>query len=82
MKKILVSGGAGFLGSHLCDQLVAEGNLVTCLDNFFSGSKQNINHLLSQSNFEFLQNVLVLPYSKTCSYKAEQKYIKTSPFSW
>jgi UDP-glucuronate decarboxylase len=44
MKRILVSGGAGFLGSHLCDQLVAEGNHVICLDNFFSGSKQNINH--------------------------------------
>jgi UDP-glucuronate decarboxylase len=63
MKRILVSGGAGFLGSHLCDQLVAEGNHVICLDNFFSGSKQNINHLLSHPNFELLVQDVSIPLS-------------------
>jgi len=61
MKRILVSGGAGFLGSHLCDQLVAEGNQVTCLDNFFSGSEQNISHLLSQPNFKLLNQDVTHP---------------------
>jgi len=63
MKKILVSGGAGFLGSHLCDQLVAEGNQVTCLDNFFSSSKENISHLLSHPNFELLVQDVCSPLS-------------------
>jgi nucleoside-diphosphate-sugar epimerase len=45
--RILVTGGAGFLGSHLCDRLLADGNEVVCLDNLFTGSKQNIAHLLS-----------------------------------
>ncbi|MCM0041340.1 MAG: SDR family oxidoreductase [Algoriphagus sp.] len=63
MKRILVSGGAGFLGSHLCDQLVAEGNQVTCLDNFFSGSKQNISHLQSHLNFELLVHDVCNPLS-------------------
>ena len=61
MKRILVSGGAGFLGSHLCDQLVANGNQVTCLDNFFSGSKKNISHLLSQPNFKLLYQDVTHP---------------------
>ena len=61
MKRILVSGGAGFLGSHLCDQLVAEGNQVTCLDNFFSGSELNISHLLSQPNFKLLNQDVIHP---------------------
>ncbi len=61
MKRILVSGGAGFLGSHLCDQLVAEGNQVICLDNFFSGSKQNISHLIPHPNFELLVQDVCLP---------------------
>ena len=61
MKRILVSGGAGFLGSHLCDQLVAEGNQVTCLDNFFSGSEQNISHLLSQPSFKLLNQDVTHP---------------------
>ncbi|MFZ9187958.1 MAG: UDP-glucuronic acid decarboxylase family protein [Algoriphagus sp.] len=63
MKRILVSGGAGFLGSHLCDQLVAEGNQVICLDNFFSGSEQNISHLLPSSNFKLLVQDVSLPLS-------------------
>ena len=63
MKRILVSGGAGFLGSHLCDQLVQEGNQVTCLDNFFSGSEQNISHLLPSPNFKLLVQDVSLPLS-------------------
>ena len=63
MKRILVSGGAGFLGSHLCDQLVKEGNQVTCLDNFFSGSEQNISHLLPFPNFKLLVQDVSLPLS-------------------
>lgn len=60
-KRILVTGGAGFLGSHLCDRLVAEGNDVICLDNFFTGSKKNISHLLGRSNFELIRHDLVQP---------------------
>ena len=52
MKKILVTGGAGFLGSHLCERLVAEGHHVLCVDNYFTGSKKNIEHLLDYKNFE------------------------------
>lgn len=63
MKRILVSGGAGFLGSHLCEQLVEEGNQVICLDNFFSGSEQNIANLLSSPNFKLLVQDVSLPLS-------------------
>ena len=60
-KRILVTGGAGFLGSHLCDRLVAEGHDVICLDNFFSGSKRNIRHLLGKPSFELIRHDLVQP---------------------
>lgn len=56
MKRILVTGGAGFLGSHLCDRLLADGNDVICLDNLFIGSKDNIRHILSNPNFEFIRH--------------------------
>lgn len=59
--RILVTGGAGFLGSHLCDRLVAEGHDVLCLDNFFTGGKQNISHLLERPNFELIRHDLVQP---------------------
>ena len=52
MKCVLVTGGAGFLGSHLCDRLIESGNYVICLDNFFTGSKENIQHLMGNTNFE------------------------------
>jgi len=61
MKKILVTGGAGFLGSHLCDKLVAERNQVICLDNFFSGHKRNIAHLIPLPNFELLVQDVTSP---------------------
>jgi nucleoside-diphosphate-sugar epimerase len=55
MKRILVSGGAGFIGSHLCDVLIEKGNEVFCVDNLLSGSKKNIEHLTENKNFHFLQ---------------------------
>ncbi|UCH00191.1 MAG: SDR family oxidoreductase [Deltaproteobacteria bacterium] len=60
-KRILITGGAGFLGSHLCDRLVAEGHEVLCLDNFFTGGKVNITHLLGRPNFELIRHDLVQP---------------------
>ncbi|MDP2983105.1 MAG: SDR family oxidoreductase [Candidatus Latescibacter sp.] len=60
-KRVLVTGGAGFLGSHLCDRLVASGYDVICLDNFFTGSKRNIYHLLDKPNFELIRHDVTLP---------------------
>jgi UDP-glucuronate decarboxylase len=60
--KILVTGGAGFLGSHLCDRLISDGHDVTCLDNFFTGSKQNVIHLLDNPKFELIRNDVVDPF--------------------
>jgi UDP-glucuronate decarboxylase len=61
MKKILVTGGAGFLGSHLCDRLVAQGHHVLCVDNYFTGSKRNIAHLLDYKNFEVIRQDICIP---------------------
>ena len=61
MKKILVTGGAGFLGSHLCDRLVAQGHHVLCLDNYFTGSKENIMHLIDNKNFEVMRQDVCFP---------------------
>jgi len=61
MKRILVTGGAGFLGSHLCERLVNEGNDVLCLDNFFTGSKRNIAHLIGDPNFELIRHDVTFP---------------------
>jgi len=61
MKRILITGGAGFLGSHLCDRLVKEGNDVICLDNFFTGRKKNIEHLLGKPNFELIRHDVIQP---------------------
>ncbi|MEW6646159.1 MAG: UDP-glucuronic acid decarboxylase family protein [Pseudomonadota bacterium] len=60
-KRILITGGAGFLGSHLCERLLAEGNDVICLDNFFTGTRDNIQHLLGNSNFEVLRHDVTQP---------------------
>jgi UDP-glucuronate decarboxylase len=61
MKKILVTGGAGFLGSHLCDRLVEQGHHVLCVDNYFTGSKRNIEHLLDRKNFEVIRQDICIP---------------------
>jgi UDP-glucuronate decarboxylase len=59
--KILVTGGAGFLGSHLCDALIKEGHDVLCVDNFFTGNKDNVSHLLSNPKFELLRHDVTFP---------------------
>jgi UDP-glucuronate decarboxylase len=61
MKRILVTGGAGFLGSHLCERLVADGHDVLCVDNFFSGRKTNILHLLDTPTFELMRHDVTFP---------------------
>lgn len=85
MKKILVTGGAGFLGSHLCDQLVNQGHHVLCVDNYFTGSKKNIEHLLSRPNFEVVRQDVCFPlyvevdeiYNLACP--ASPKYYQQDP---
>ena len=61
IERILVTGGAGFLGSHLCERLVAEGHDVICLDNFFTSQKSNVAHLLGKSNFELIRHDITQP---------------------
>lgn len=61
MDRILVTGGAGFLGSHLCDRLINDGNDVLCVDNFFTGGKNNIRHLLANNRFELMRHDVTFP---------------------
>lgn len=61
-KKILVTGGAGFLGSHLCERLLNEGNEVFCMDNFFTGQKENIAHLIPNPYFEIIRHDVTMPF--------------------
>jgi UDP-glucuronate decarboxylase len=61
IKRILVTGGAGFLGSHLCERLVGEGHDVLCLDNFFTSQKSNVTHLLAKPNFELIRHDVTVP---------------------
>jgi len=61
-KKVLVTGGAGFLGSHLCEQLLNQGNEVVCLDNYFTGQKKNVVHLLSNPYFELVRHDVTMPF--------------------
>jgi len=61
MDRVLVTGGAGFLGSHLCDRLIKDGHDVLCLDNFFTGSKDNVTHLFSNHRFEMLRHDVTFP---------------------
>jgi UDP-glucuronate decarboxylase len=62
MKTILVTGGAGFIGSHLCDKLLKQNNKVICLDNLFTGSKKNISHLIKSKNFKFVKHDIIEPF--------------------
>lgn len=62
MKRILVTGGAGFVGSHLCERLLNEGNQVICLDNYFTGDKRNIVHLMDNHFFELVRHDVTVPY--------------------
>ncbi len=60
-QRILITGGAGFLGSHLSDRMIDAGNEVICLDNYFTGRRQNITHLLDHPNFELLRHDIIDP---------------------
>jgi UDP-glucuronate decarboxylase len=85
MKKILVTGGAGFLGSHLCEKLLDQGNHVLCVDNYFTGSKQNIEHLVANPYFEIIRQDICFPlyvevdeiYNLACP--ASPKYYQKDP---
>jgi len=77
MKKILVTGGAGFLGSHLCDRLLAEGNEVISLDNYFTGSKGNVAHLQQNPNFEQVRHDVIDPFK----FEVDQIYNLACPAS-
>ncbi len=59
--RVLVTGGAGFLGSHLCERLIADGCEVLCVDNLYSGSREHIAHLLAHPRFEFLRHDVTFP---------------------
>ena len=61
-KKVLVTGGAGFVGSHLCERLLAEGNEVYCIDNFFTGQKRNVLHLMDNPYFELIEHMQIFCY--------------------
>ena len=60
-KRVLVTGGAGFLGSHLCERLLADGHDVLCVDNFFTGTKDNIAHLIGNAHFELMRHDITFP---------------------
>ena len=75
--RILVTGGAGFLGSHLCDRLLGEGHEVVCLDNLFTGQKRNIAHLLANPRFEFVRHDVIDPFK----FEVDQIYNLACPAS-
>ena len=77
MSVVVVSGGAGFLGSHLCERLLARGDEVICVDNFFTGRKANIGHLLSNPRFEVIRHDIVQPLQ----VEASQIYNMACPAS-
>ena len=62
MKRILITGGAGFVGSHLCERLLHQGNEVICMDNYFTGSKSKVAHLMGNPYFELVRHDVTMPY--------------------
>ena len=75
LKRIVVTGGAGFLGSHLCERLVGQGHDVICLDNFFTSQKSNVAHLLAEPNFELVRHDVTLP----CYLEVDEIYNLACP---
>ncbi len=75
--RVLVTGGAGFLGSHLCDRLIGDGHEVVCLDNLFTGRKENVAHLLTHPRFEFVRHDVVDPFK----FEVDQIYNLACPAS-
>ncbi|MEC7357474.1 MAG: GDP-mannose 4,6-dehydratase, partial [Verrucomicrobiota bacterium] len=75
--RILVTGGAGFLGSHLCDRLIDNGDEVICVDNFFTGRKENIAHLLPNPKFEVVEHDVIEPFK----FEVDQIYNLACPAS-
>ncbi len=78
MKKILIAGGAGFLGSHLCERLVHEGNYVVCVDNFHTGDPKNVTHLVGKPNFQLIEWDIIQPLP---SQDLDEIYNLASPAS-
>ena len=76
-KKILVTGGAGFIGNHLCEYLLQKGHKVICLDDLSTGNKKNINRLLKNKNFKFLKHDIIIP----CFFRVDEIYNLASPAS-
>jgi UDP-glucuronate decarboxylase len=60
-KRVLITGGAGFLGSHLCERLLRHGTILVCVDNFFTGVRRNLEHLLDHNNFEVVRHDITFP---------------------
>ena len=81
MKRILITGGAGFIGSHLCEKLLKDGNYVICLDNFFTGSRENVNHLLENPNFAQRFEIIEHDITKEFFAKVDQIYNLACPAS-
>ncbi len=79
MKTILVTGGAGFIGSNLCDRLIERGDIVVCLDNLLTGSQKNIAHLLASKNFFFINHDVIKPFKSRKFNKIDEIYHLASP---
>lgn len=77
MERVVVTGGAGFLGSHLCSRLLQEGKDVICVDNLFTGSKENIRHMMDNPHFEFIRHDVTQPFYA----EADQIYVLACPAS-